>query len=115
MGGTATTIGGTSYEGSVAELNPATGKVLWRQGMPAAVIASPTLDGTRVLAAGTFAMGHPTCANCAAYLLNASNGHVLQTLTTGTGTDDGQMVFANGWVYVTIAFGTARGVYAFGP
>jgi polyvinyl alcohol dehydrogenase (cytochrome) len=115
MGGTGITIGGKAFKGSVVELNPATGKVLWRQGTNAAVIASPSLDGKGVLAAGTFSMGHVTCSTCAAYLFNASNGHVLQTLVTGTGTDAGQAVFANGWVYVTEAFGTAQGVYAFGP
>jgi polyvinyl alcohol dehydrogenase (cytochrome) len=115
MGGTATNIGGTAYQGSVMELDPATGKALWQQGLPAAVVASPALDGSGVLAAGTFALGHSTCATCATYLFDASDGKVLATLTSGTGTDASQMVFANGWVYVTEAFGTAQGVYAFGP
>jgi len=117
MGGTATTIGGTKFGGSVSELNPATGRAVWRQGVPEAIIGSPDIDGAGVVAAGTFSLGHGVCADCAAYLFNASNGHILATLPSGSSvTDASQMVFADGRVYVTTAFGTtAAGVYAFGP
>jgi polyvinyl alcohol dehydrogenase (cytochrome) len=115
MGGTATTISGTNYLGSVSELDPATGRALWRQGMPQAVLTSPDIDGAGVLAVGTFSMGHLLCASCAAYLLNASNGHVLTTLTSGAGTEDAQPVFADGQVYFAGAFGANQGLYAFGP
>ena len=115
MGGLGTTIGGKQFQGNVVELNPATGKVVWRRGLPDAVIGSPALDGAGVLAVGTFALGHATCTTCAAYLLAASNGHILQKLTSGTGTDAGQVTFAEGRVFVPISFGNAQGVYAFGP
>jgi polyvinyl alcohol dehydrogenase (cytochrome) len=114
-GGLDVTISGKKFPGSVVELNPATGKVVWRRGLPAAVIASPSLDGAGVLAVGTFSLGHATCSTCGTYLLDAKTGHVLQQLTTGTGTDAAQSVFANGQVYVAISFGTAQGVYDFGP
>jgi polyvinyl alcohol dehydrogenase (cytochrome) len=112
MGGLGTTIGGQNFQGSVVELDPATGNVVWQTGLPAAVIASPAIDGGGVLAVGTYAKN---CTTCASYLLDASDGHVLQQLTTGTGTDAGQIAFADGRVFVPISFGTAQGVYAFGP
>jgi polyvinyl alcohol dehydrogenase (cytochrome) len=115
MGGLGTTIGGQIFQGSVVELDPATGNVVWQTGLPAAVIASPAINGGGVLAVGTFAMGHAVCTTCATYLLDASNGQVLHQLTTGTGTDAGQIAFADGRVFVPISFGTAQGVYAFGP
>jgi polyvinyl alcohol dehydrogenase (cytochrome) len=115
MGGLGATIGGKKFAGNVVELNPDNGKVLWRSGLPDAVIGSPALNGAGVLAVGTFALGHATCTSCASYLLDASNGHVLQQLTSGTGTDAGQITFAEGRVFVPISFGTAQGVYAFGP
>ena len=115
MGGLGATIGGKQFAGNVVELNPNNGKVVWRSGLPDAVIGSPALNGAGVLAVGTFALGHATCTSCASYLLNASNGRVLQKLTSGTGTDAGQIAFAEGRVFVPISFGTAQGVYAFGP
>jgi hypothetical protein len=87
---------------------------MWRQGLPQAVIASPDLDGAGVLAVGTFSQGHLICPSCASYLLDASNGHVLTTLTSGASVS-GQLVFADGLVYVTAAFGSEQGSYAFGP
>lgn len=53
-GGATATINGTKYDGSVRALDPATGKVLWEQGLPDAVIPAVAYDnGVVVVAAGS--------------------------------------------------------------
>ena len=54
VGGDGTTIGGTSYGGSIRQVNPATGAYIWQTGLPCAVIGTPTLDSAGVLAVGTY-------------------------------------------------------------
>lgn len=76
----ATTIGGTSYNGSIDEVDPATGSVLWATGLPAGVDGSPTLDGAGILAVATFALRGPTNG---LYLVNAATGAILNTLGPG--------------------------------
>ena len=99
----------------IADLAQITGRTY-----PARRRTQNLVGGASPIQATNFSMGHVTCSTCGAYLLNAANGHILQKLTSGPGTDDGQVVFANGWVYVTMAFGTGTatsgpGAYAFGP
>jgi outer membrane protein assembly factor BamB len=77
-GGAPTTIGGTSYLGSVQALNPATGKPLWHTGLPGFVIGTPTEDGAGVIAAQVYAAA--TDADMGVYLLNASNGQIIGTI-----------------------------------
>ena len=57
VAGTATTIGGTSYPGSIVELNASTGAIVWATGLPAQVLGTPSLDGPGLLAVGTYADG----------------------------------------------------------
>ena len=104
---TATVIGGTAFGGSVRQLDPATGHVLWETGLPNGVLGTPSLDGAGVLAVGTF--GASATPN-AVYLLNAQNGQILRTLITG-GHDFAQSVFADGWLFTA----NDTGVYAWGP
>jgi polyvinyl alcohol dehydrogenase (cytochrome) len=81
VGGPTTTINGVTYKGSIAQLDPATGSVLWRTGLPSNVLGSPSADGSGVIAAATY---NPTTgATNATYLLNATNGNILATLQTG--------------------------------
>jgi outer membrane protein assembly factor BamB len=107
VAGRTTVIGGKSYPGSVQRLNPASGKALWRTGLPDGVLGTPSLDGGGVLAVGTY--GGSTTPN-AVYLLNAATGKILRTLTTG-GLDFPQTVFAGGWVFTA----NTQGVSAWGP
>jgi len=102
----ATVISGTSFQGSVRQLDPATGHVLWETGLPNGVLGTPSLDGAGVLAVGTD--GATTTPN-AVYLLDASNGHILRTLITG-GHDFAQSTFANGMLFTA----NDTGVYAWG-
>jgi polyvinyl alcohol dehydrogenase (cytochrome) len=78
VGANATTIGGTSYAGSLRALNPATGTPAWEVGLPSNVLGSPTVNGSGVVAASTdsFFSGNTG-------LFAASSGAILNTLATG--------------------------------
>jgi outer membrane protein assembly factor BamB len=95
MGGNPTTINGTSYQGSVAELDPSTGAVIWQTGLGGVILGSPSMDAAGVIAAATF-----NCASGAtndAYLLNADDGSVLATIPLPT-CEYAQPVFADGYL-----------------
>jgi polyvinyl alcohol dehydrogenase (cytochrome) len=86
-----TVIGGVTYAGSIRELDPATGSVIWARGLPGAVIGSPTLDGGGVLAV-------PTFSSSGTFLVDAATGAVLRNFTTGP--EFGQPVFADNMLFV---------------
>ena len=100
----ATTIGGTSYTGSVQERDPS-GALVWITGLPNALDGSPTLDGRSVLAVGTYD-DQPTPN--ATYLLDAADGRILRNLVTGG--DFAQSVFAENWLFAA----NQNGVTAWG-
>lgn len=81
LSGNATTISGTQYDGSVQAVNSGTGQQIWATGLPCAVLGTPAPDSaTGVLAVATWA----ECGSGespAGYLLNASTGAILGTLT----------------------------------
>jgi polyvinyl alcohol dehydrogenase (cytochrome) len=106
VAGEATTIGGTSYRGSVQERTPA-GALVWQTGLPNGVIGSPTLDGGGVLAAGTY---DRTATPNATYLFDAATGNILSTLDSGSD-DFGQSVFADGMLFLA----NESGVSAWAP
>jgi outer membrane protein assembly factor BamB len=87
-----TTIGGTTYFGSLRKVSPATGAPIWQTGLPGAVMGTPALDGSGVLAAASY--DGASGATNAAYLLNASNGQLLRTIATGA-REFAQPVFAD--------------------
>jgi hypothetical protein len=86
------TVAGTSYGGSVRQVNPATGVYLWQTGLPCAVTGTPSLDSAGVLAAGTYFC--PPGNTPGAYLINAATGAILKTLAVGSSRVFGQPVFA---------------------
>jgi outer membrane protein assembly factor BamB len=92
LSGNTTVIDGTVYHGSVQEVNPATGAPIWQTGLPGEVMGTPTLDGAGVLAVGTMKFSSATAA---VYLLNASNGQILATISTDDDAVFGQPVFAD--------------------
>ncbi len=101
-------IGG--YDGQVAELDPATGTVVWTTTVPGAVLGSPALDGGGVLAVPTYGTSAPGVV-----LLNAATGATLATLATQVGSatldsDFAQPVFADGYVFTASA---ANGMVAY--
>lgn len=76
LGGNATTIQGISYAGSMRELDPATGNVIWATGLPGNILGSPSLNGSGVLAASMWASGIQN----GTFLIDASDGSVLTFL-----------------------------------
>jgi polyvinyl alcohol dehydrogenase (cytochrome) len=110
VGGDGTTIGATSYGGSIRRVNPGTGAYIWQIGLPCAVMGTPTLDSAGVLAAGTYSCTNPHTPG--AYLLNASTGAILKTLPVGSGRVFGQPVFAQGTLFVATE---THGLYNFAP
>jgi outer membrane protein assembly factor BamB len=110
IGGNTTTIGSTTYGGSVRQVNPATGGFIWQTGLPCAVMGTPALDSAGVLAAGTY-----NCSGAGtsgAYLINASTGAILKILPTGASRVFAQPIFAQGTLFVATETG---GLYDFAP
>jgi outer membrane protein assembly factor BamB len=112
IGGDGTTIGGTSYGGSIRQVNPATGAFIWQTGLPCAVMGTPTLDSTGVLAAGTYSCPKSTSSTPGVYLINASTGTILNTLPVGSSRVFGQPVFAQDTLFVATE---TNGLYDFAP
>jgi len=110
IGGDPTTIGGTSYGGSVRQVNPATGAYIWQTGLPCAVMGTPSLDSAGVLAAGTY--NCPAGSTPGAYLINAATGAILKTLAVGGSRVFSQPVFAQGTLFVATE---TQGLYNFVP
>ena len=110
LSGSATTIGTTSYGGSIGQVNPATGKYIWQTGLPCGVYGTPAVDSAGVLAVGTY-----HCASSGtrgAYLVDAASGAILKTLPVGSTKIFGQPVFAQGALFVATE---THGLYAFAP
>ena len=92
-----TTIKRTAYDGSVREVNPATGAYIWQTGLSGAIIGSPALDGGGVLAVASF--GSTTSQN-GVFLLNASTGQLIKTISFAKASTFGQPVFADNYLIV---------------
>jgi polyvinyl alcohol dehydrogenase (cytochrome) len=90
-GGAPTTIGGTTYQGSVQSLNPATGTPVWQTGLPGTVVGSPTEDGAGVVAAPIY---QSSTGQVGVYLLSAATGAILGFIPTPNSRLFGQPVFA---------------------
>jgi outer membrane protein assembly factor BamB len=79
VGGNATTVGGTTYAGSLQALDPASGVPVWQVGLPANVLGTPTVNGSGVVAASTLDVFNATNAT---RLFDADTGAILNTLPT---------------------------------
>jgi outer membrane protein assembly factor BamB len=97
LAGNGTTINGTAFDGSVMQVNPATGAIIWRTGLTGSVIGTPGMDGAGVIAAATY--GSTTSAN-GVFLINAANGQILKTFNFGTAQTFGQPVFADNRLFI---------------
>ena len=108
LSGSNATIGGTHYNGSVEQVDPATGAPIW-QGTAGGGDGHAPLDGAGVLAVGTTDF---TGVPDAAYLLNASNGQVLSTINTGGAQVFAEPVFSSSDLLVATA---GQGLWAYLP
>jgi outer membrane protein assembly factor BamB len=110
VNGPSTTIGGVSYLGSVSELDPANGQILWQSPVNGIADASPSMDGAGVIAVSTYdsSSGTPPSAT---YLFNAADGTLLTTLNDTAGPEFPQPVFADS----SLLLGTQHGLTAYTP
>ena len=99
-----TTINAQTFRGSVRAFNPADGTVIWETGLSGGpVMGSPSLNGSGVLAAGTYNITSVTLNAC--YLLNASTGAILKTIAQPNTLVFAQPVFAGNHLFVANAGG----------
>lgn len=99
LGSVDTSVGGTAFLGSVRRVNPATGAYLWQRGLPGHVAGTPALNGSGVLAVGTWTPGNAEASD-AVFLLNASTGAILATVSTGGDPVFAQPVMAGPYLFV---------------
>jgi outer membrane protein assembly factor BamB len=92
-----TTIDGTTYQGGLYALNPATGSTAWATGLPGSIVSSPTEDGSGVVAA---AVWQSTTGNYGVYLLSAATGAILDYIPLADDPIFGQPVFAGDYLLV---------------
>jgi hypothetical protein len=95
--GEQTTIGGTTYQGGMYALNPATGAQVWATGLPGEIVGSPTEDGKGVVAAPVW---ESTTGNYGVYLLSASTGAILSYIPLADNRIFGQPVFVGDYLLV---------------
>ena len=102
VAGNLTTINGTVFAGSVRAFNPADGSIIWETGLTGGpIMGSPTLNGSGVLAAGTYNL--PDTSLNAVYLLDSSNGNILATISQPNNIVFAQPVFADNHLFVANA------------
>jgi outer membrane protein assembly factor BamB len=101
-------IRGKTYRGSLTSVDATTGAVQWRTGLPNGVNGTPTINGSGIIAVGTWLQ---SIVPDAIYLINASNGEILRTLSKGH-QDFGQSVFANGHIVTADLGGVSDWVIA---
>jgi len=104
VAGNQTTINSTVFAGSVRAFNPANGSVIWATGLTGGpIMGSPSLNGAGVLAAGTYNISNVTLN--AVYLLDASNGNILTTISQPSTLVFAQPVFADNHLFIANAGG----------
>ena len=102
VAGNLTTINSTSFAGSVRAFRPADGSIIWETGLTGGpIMGSPTLNGSGVLAAGTYNL--PDTSQNAVYLLDSSNGNILATIPQPGNIVFAQPVFAGNHLFVANA------------
>ncbi len=109
IGGNPTTIGGKAYDGSMSELDPATGQILWRTGLAGVILGSPSMNASGVIAASTY--DFTTGVQNGTYLIDSSNGTVLRLITNGQ--EFSQPVLADG--YLLLSTKGTGGFKVYGP
>jgi outer membrane protein assembly factor BamB len=96
LAGVRTGIKGVKYAGSVRDIDPGTGGIIWQTGLTGKIIGTPGMDGAGVIAASSY--GSRGGQN-ALWLINAANGQILNTISYGTSSTFAQPVFADGYLF----------------
>jgi outer membrane protein assembly factor BamB len=92
IAGPPTSIDGTAYNGSLREVNPANGQIIWATGLPGDVDGSPAMDASGVLSVATYDFSGAPNAD---YLVSARTGDILATLSTNNSPEFPQPVYAD--------------------
>lgn len=103
-----TSINGTAYEGSVRKVDPASGAVVWQTGVTGPIIGTPGMDGAGVIAAQSY--GSAVNQN-GVFLIDASTGNLLKTISYGTTSIFAQPVFADQYLFIASAGGQGLTAY----
>jgi outer membrane protein assembly factor BamB len=103
-GANRTTLEGVTVPGSLRALSPRDGSVRWATALPdGPVMGAPTLNGSGVVAAGTYDSADPTTN--AVYLVDAADGSILRTILVSSPVF-AQPVFAGSHLFVADTGGT---------
>jgi outer membrane protein assembly factor BamB len=97
-----TTINGTAYDGSVREVDPATGAPVWQTGLTGSLIGTPGMDGAGVIAAASY---ESTTQQNGLWLIDAANGQILKTFPYRGTPTFAQPVFADNDLFVANRLG----------
>ena len=96
IAGNATTINGHAYNGSLREVNPATGATIWQTGLSGGVVGTPSVSASGVIAVATL---DPTNTTNGTYLIDASDGSIIRELMAPNNANEfAQPVFADGYL-----------------
>ena len=74
------------------KINPAIGAIAWQRGVTGPVIGTPGMDGAGVIAAQSYRSADNRNG---VFLISASNGKLLKTISYGKSSIFGQPVFAD--------------------
>ncbi|MGZ4430462.1 MAG: outer membrane protein assembly factor BamB family protein [Gaiellales bacterium] len=110
VAGNDTIIGGKVYQGSIRQLDPATGRPVWQLGLDGSVFGSPSINGSGVLAVPAW-QANPA-ANQGVYLVEAENGKLLRLLSQKESQVFSQPVFAGRFLLVA---SLNKGLVAYAP
>ena len=95
LAGVRTAINGKTSSGSLQQVDPATGKIIWQTGLPGKIIGTPGMDGAGLIAAASY--GARGGAN-GLYLIDAATGQLLSTISYGSSSTFAQPVFADNFL-----------------
>ena len=110
MAGNETTIGGVDYQGSIRQLDPATGTPIWERGLSANVLGAPSENGAGVIAASTFDY-IPSGLTNQTYLLDSDTGSIIATINNSNAKEFAQPIFADQYLLLS----TTNSIFAYTP
>jgi outer membrane protein assembly factor BamB len=109
QGSAGSTISGTFYAGALREFDPATGTVIWETGLPAGILGPSSLNGAGVLAVPSW---DPSGAPNQVWLIDATDGSILATVSTGNDLEFAQPIFAGN---LLLLGSLGHGLFAYTP
>ena len=104
----------TMYQGSIVKLDPTTGQPVWKTPLESAVLGSPSLNGSGILAVATFESkdGVGVKAPNGTYLVDSSTGTILNYVSVNNDYEWSQPIFAGGYLLTGLK---TVGLFAYNP